>query len=164
MLSSSLDLSSSDPVNDKLANVSVAKDHRIDEIVSLLGELMPSDPNSPLSPYLPGFMSLRLLLLRTTRTAEEEEHARTTLDSYTSYSQSGRNRSEIGVMLARDYMFLSQQRAAAQASPNFFSVGQGLSHSVSQNQALSGYSVFDVHNSPTLGPIPIADALSIVSN
>mmetsp|Transcript_32360 Transcript_32360/g.78666 ORF Transcript_32360/g.78666 Transcript_32360/m.78666 type:complete len:714 (-) Transcript_32360:95-2236(-) len=164
-ISSGLDLSSSDPVQEKLASVPVGKDHRIDEIVSLLGELMPSDPNSPLAPYLPGFMSLRLLLLRTTRTAEEEEHARTTLDSYSSYSQSGRQRTEIGVMLARDYMFLSQQKAT-QPSPCFFSVGQGLNNSQnpSQNQALSGYSVFDVHNSPTLGPIPIADALSIVSN
>lgn len=164
-ISSTLDLSSSDPVQDKLASMSDAKDHRIDEIVSLLGELMPSDPNSPLAPYLPGFMSLRLLLLRTTRTADEEEHARTTLDSFTSYSQSGRQRTEIGVMLARDYMFLSQQKAT-QASPSFFSVGQGLNNSQNppQNQALSAYSVFDVHNSPTLGPIPIADALSIVSN
>lgn len=164
-ISTGLDLSSSDPLQEKLASAPVGKDHRIDEIVSLLGELMPSDPNSPLAPYLPGFMSLRLLLLRTTRTAEEEEHARTTLDSYSSYSQSGRQRTEIGVMLARDYMFLSQQRAT-QPSPSFFSVGQGLTNSQnpSQNQALSGYSVFDVHNSPTLGPIPLADALSIVSN
>jgi hypothetical protein len=88
------------------------------------------------------------------------------LDSYSSYSQGGRPRADIGVMLARDYMFLSQQKTAAQPSSqpsSFFSVGQSLVNS-SQNQALSGYSVFDIHNSPTLGPIPLADALSIVSN
>jgi len=164
-IQSSLDMSC-EPVQDKVANMSVDKDHRIDEIVSLLGELMPSDSNSQLALYLPGFMSLRLLLLRTSRTLEEEEHARTILDSYSSYSQSGRPRTEIGVMLARDYMFLSQQKNS-QPSANFFSVGQGLvnnSQNQSQNQALSGYSAFDVHNSPSLGPIPIADALSIVSN
>jgi hypothetical protein len=156
-----LDLSDNGSVNEKVAAGSVGRDHRIDEIVSLLGELMPSDPNSALAPYLSGFMSLRLLLLRTSRTPEEEDHARTMLDSYSSYSQGGRPRADIGVMLARDYMFLCQQKTAQPSS--FFSVGQSLVNS-SQNQALSGYSVFDIHNSPTLGPIPLADALSIVSN
>jgi len=95
-------------------NVSVSerssggKDHRIDEVVSLLGEFMPSDPNSPLAPYINGFMSLRLLLLRPSRSPEEEERVRTMLDSYSSYSQGGRARADIGVMLARDYMFLCQ--------------------------------------------------------
>lgn len=158
---STLDLSDSGSVGEKITAGSVGKDHRIDEIVSLLGELMPSDPSSALAPYLSGFMSLRLLLLRTSRTPEEEDHARTMLDSYSSYSQGGRPRADIGVMLARDYMFLCQQKTAQPAS--FFSVGQGLVNST-QNQALSGYSVFDVQNSPTLGPIPLADALSIVSN
>lgn len=138
-----------------------AKDRRIDEVVSLLGELMPSDPASSLAPYLSGFMSLRLLLLRPTRSPEEEEHARTMLDSYTSYSQGGRSRSDIGMMLARDYMFLLQQKAQ-QPAP-FFSIGQGMaSHEASP--ALPGYSVFDIHNSPTLGPISIGDSMSIVSN
>jgi hypothetical protein len=156
-----LDLSDNGSVNDRVAAGSVGRDHRIDEIVSLLGELMPSDPNSALAPYLSGFMSLRLLLLRTSRTPDEEDHARTMLDSYSSYSQGGRPRADIGVMLARDYMFLCQQKTTQPSS--FFSVGQSLVNS-SQNQALSGYSVFDIHNSPTLGPIPLADALSIVSN
>jgi hypothetical protein len=160
-LQTTLDLSDNGSVNEKVAAGSVGRDHRIDEIVSLLGELMPSDPNSPLAPYLSGFMSLRLLLLRTSRTPEEEDHARTMLDSYSSYSQGGRPRADIGVMLARDSMFLCQQKTAQPSS--FFSVGQSLVNS-SQNQALSGYSVFDIHNSPTLGPIPLADALSIVSN
>ena len=40
------------------------EDARIAEVVSLLGEHMPSDPSSPMSQYLPGFMSLRLLLLQ----------------------------------------------------------------------------------------------------
>lgn len=162
MQQTGLDLSDSNSIHEKLVPASLGKDHRVDEIVSLLGELMPSDPSSPLAPYLSGFMSLRLLLLRTSRTPEEEDHARTMLDSYSSYSQGGRPRADIAVMLARDFMFLSQQKSTRPSS--FFSVGQGLVNG-SQNQALSGYSVFDIHNSPTLGPIPaVADALSIVSN
>ena len=70
-----------------------AKDSRIDEIVCLLGEIMPSDPTSSLATYVPGFMSLRLLLLRPSRTAEEEELVKTILDSFSSYTSGGRERS-----------------------------------------------------------------------
>jgi hypothetical protein len=135
------------------------RDPRIYDVVSLLGELMPSDPNSALAPYLSGFMSLRLLLLRPSRSPEEEEHARTMLDSFSSYSQGVRSRIDIGVMLARDYMFLCQQKS----QQPFFSSGQSMVNN-SQAAALPGYSVFDVHNSPTLAPIAIGDAMSIVSH
>ena len=138
-----------------------ARDSRIDEVVSLLGELMPSDPNSALAPYLSGFMSLRLLLLRPSRSPEEAERARTMLDSYTSYSHGGRSRADIGVMLARDYMFLCQQKR--QQPSNFFSVGQSVVNNA-QAPTLPGYNVFDVHNSPTLAPISLQDSMSIVSN
>eukprot|EP00535_Pseudo-nitzschia_heimii_P005978 CAMPEP_0197179030 /NCGR_PEP_ID=MMETSP1423-20130617/4109_1 /TAXON_ID=476441 /ORGANISM="Pseudo-nitzschia heimii, Strain UNC1101" /LENGTH=718 /DNA_ID=CAMNT_0042628875 /DNA_START=75 /DNA_END=2231 /DNA_ORIENTATION=+ len=146
------------------------RDPRIDDIVSLLGELMPSDPNSPLSPYLSGFMSLRLLLLRSSRSPQEEDRARTMLDSYTSYSQGGRSKADIGIMLARDYMFLSQnnsntsnnmqhhnQQPTSQA--NFFNLGQGSSATLSGNPFEN-----DLHNSPMLGPISAHDTLSIISN
>lgn len=147
-------------------NVSVSdrsnggKDLRIDEVISLLGEFMPSDPNSPLSPYINGFMSLRLLLLRSSRSPEEEERVRTMLDSYSSYSHGGRARADIGVMLARDYMFLCQLKNQQQGG--FFSIGQGMVHT-NQVPALPGYSVFDVQNSPALAPIGIGDNMSIVS-
>ena len=139
------------------------RDPRIDEIVSLLGELMPSDPNSALAPYLSGFMSLRLLLLKPSRSPEEEDRARTMLDSYTSYAQGGRSKSDIGVMLARDYMYLAQSNSHQGAAAGFFNGGQG----DAQVPSLSGNLLeFDVHNSPVLGPVPINinDALSIVSN
>lgn len=139
------------------------KDPRVDDVVSLLGELMPSDPNSALAPFLSGFMSLRLLLLRPSRSPEEEEHARTMLDSFSSYSQGGRSRTDIGVMLARDYMFLCQQKTQQQQQQPFFSSGQGMVNN-SQASALPGYSQFDVHNSPTLAPIAMVDTSSIVSN
>lgn len=91
------------------------KDTRIDEVVALLGEFMPSDPTSSMAPYLSGFMSFRLLALRSSRTMEEEELLHTMLESYSSYSAGGRARSDIAVMLARDYMFLSQQQQQQQA-------------------------------------------------
>ena len=159
----------SNDLSDSVLEKANGRDSRVDEVVSLLGELMPSDPNSPFAPYLSGFMSLRLLLLRPTKSPEEEETARTMLDSYTSYSQGGRARSDIGVMLARDFMFLDQQKAQ---QPSFFSVGQSMVNTTQAN-ALPGYSVFgfsatnapNVHNSPTLAPIPIpgGDTMSIVS-
>ena len=144
------------------------RDPRIDDVVSLLGELMPSDPNSPLSPYLSGFMSLRLLLLRSSRSPEEEERARTMLDSYTSYSQGGRSKADIGIMLARDYMFLAQnnttstiqQQQLPPAQANFFNLGQGSSANLSGNS----FEQIDIQNSPMLGPISTQDNLSIISN
>jgi hypothetical protein len=145
------------------------RDPRVDEVVSLLGELMPSDPNSALAPYLSGFMSLRLLLLKPSRSQEEEDCARTMLDSYTSYAQGGRSQSDIGIMLARDYMYLSQSntnQVGNQGSvAGFFNFGQGRTASNAQVPSLSGNLLeFDIHNSPMLGPINVNDALSIVSN
>ena len=158
------------------------KDHRIDDVVSLLGEFMPSDPSSNMAPYLSGFMSLRLLFLRPSRTPEEEELARTMLDSYSSYSAGGRARSDIAVMLARDFMFLSQQSQPAQpqfqhhqqqnSQQNpFLGLGQA---QLTNNSGSSGMSLFglpstssSLQNSPALSPIPMpgtADSLSIVSN
>ncbi|KAG7350411.1 hypothetical protein IV203_009771 [Nitzschia inconspicua] len=140
------------------------RDPRVDEVVSLLGELMPSDPNSALAPYLSGFMSLRLLLLKPSRSPEEEDRAQTMLDSYTSYAQGGRSKSDIGVMLARDYMYLSQQNNSS-IGAGFFNIGQGRVSGHAQVPSLSGNLLdFDVQNSPMLGPISVNDALSIVSN
>ena len=93
------------------------KDPRIDAVVTLLGEHMPSDPSSPLAAYLPGFMSLRLLILRPSRSEHEEELVRTMLDSYESYTSAGRSPSDIAVLLARDCMFLTQQPYAQQLVP-----------------------------------------------
>ena len=124
-------------------------------------------------------MSLRLLLLRSSRSPEEEDRARTMLDSYTSYSQGGRSKADISVMLARDYMYLVQHNTATTnnnnnnmqlhqqqhqqqqppAQANFFNLGQGSSATLSGNS----YEI-DIHNSPLLGPISTHDSLSIISN
>jgi hypothetical protein len=128
-----------------------ARDSRIDEVVSLLGEFMPSDPASPVAPYVSGFMSLRLLLLRPSRTVEEDELTRTILSSFSSYTAGGRARADIAVMLARDYMFLGQQQQ------QYGYQAQGMMPSASSS----------LQNSPALTPIPMPgsiDALSIVSN
>ena len=168
---SSAVISASTDVNGVEKGLDVGKDDagrdpRIDDVVSLLGELMPSDPNSPLAPYLSGFMSLRLLLLRSSRSPEEEDRARTMLDSYTSYSQGGRSKADVGIMLARDYMFLAQnsnnniqQQQQQPLQANFFNVGQGSAATLSGNSF-----EFDVHNSPMLGPVSVNDNLSIISN
>jgi len=84
-------------------------DARIKEVLSVLGEHMPSDASSPLSPYLQGFMSLRLMLLKSSLAKPELELVETMLSSYTSYASSGRSSRDIAMLLARDCMFLMQQ-------------------------------------------------------
>ena len=155
------------------------RDTRIDDVVALLGEHMPSDPTSPLATYIPGFMSLRLLLLRESHSTEEAELMKTMLDSYSSYTAGERDRAEIAAMLARDFIFLSQQDQTQQqlqsnGSHAFLGVGQGTVIGGSQLPNNTGLSLFglpstssSLQNSPALTPIPAPgsiDALSIVSN
>lgn len=92
------------------------RDARIDEVVALLGEHMPSDPSSPVARYLPGFMSLRLMLLRPSRSDDDEELVRTMMGSYASYTSAGRTKNDIALMMARDYMFLTQSSQQQQQS------------------------------------------------
>ena len=76
------------------------------EVIAIFGEHMPSDPADPSFQYLQGFMRLRLLLLRSTRSPSEQDVVDTILGSYSSYKSGGRSRSDIALMLARDFMFL----------------------------------------------------------
>lgn len=165
----------------------VGRDPRIDEVIGILGEFMPSDPNSPLAAYVPGFMSLRLLLLRNTHSAKEEELVKPVLDSFAAYNSGGRERSDIALMLARDFMFLvqqqHQQQAQAQApqrhhlqqqpaAATHFLAPQA-SNVAAQgtvNPALSVFgqpsTSFQIQNSPALIPIQArgtADNMSVVS-
>jgi len=159
------------PSSDVMAQVDVS------HLVSLLGEYMPSDPTSPLSTYLPGFMSLRLMLLRRSKTPEEEELVRTMLGSYQSYSSGGRAKSDIALMLARDYMFLTQQQHQQQQQqppphqqplislgPNNSMMAPSAASSASAPSVAAG----GAYPSPAMAPIPVsgngADAVSIVSN
>eukprot|EP00977_Amphora_coffeiformis_P028938 scaffold37985_cov176-Amphora_coffeaeformis.AAC.1 len=167
------------------ASSTEGRDPRVDAIVALLGEFMPSDPHSPLSPFINGFMSLRLLLLRPSRTPEDEERVHTILESYSSYENGGRQRSEIAVMLARDYMYLSQQNGPQQhhhhqQQASMLSLGDPLMQGAARSGHMSaqsnstGLSLFglpstssSLQNSPALAPIPAPgnhDSMSIVSN
>ncbi|KAL3903060.1 MAG: hypothetical protein SGILL_010592, partial [Bacillariaceae sp.] len=93
-----------------------ASDKRIQELLKLLAEHIPTHRNSPYSPYLPGFTSLRLMLLKRNRTTEDDDLLSTMLESYSSYLSSGREPSEIAWMMARDYMLLTQPANQAGSS------------------------------------------------
>lgn len=165
------------------------KDARIDEVISLLGEYMPSEPNSPLAPFLPGFMSLRLMLLRPSKSPEDEELVRTVLGSYSSYISSGRPKKDVALNLSQDFVFLSsQQKQQQQQDDEEQSQTFGLGPSLMSAAPLSdtaGFSFFGLpasatgsapasfQNSPALAPIPAPplplskegpDSVSIVSN
>jgi hypothetical protein len=147
------------------------KDTRSDEVLSLLGKYMPSDSMSPLSPYVSGFMSLRLLLLRSTRTAEEQDVVSTMLDSYSSYSSGGRDESDIAVMLARDFLFMTHQQLPVSSS----NVSSGSMREVSgpngaQANSTSGLSLFgqpfirsSPENNPALILIPAEESFEPLS-
>lgn len=156
------------------------RDSRIQQVIALLGEYMPSDTSSPLASSLPGLMSLRLMLLRRSRSPEEDEMVRTILGSYSSYSVGGRTKDDIAVMLARDFMFLLRQQPSPQQQAQSQSfLGQSLSNNMMQSDASDmGYSFFGLgptpsrsmsnfHASPSLAPIPMSgninDSVSIVS-
>jgi hypothetical protein len=147
------------------------RDARADEVVALLAEFMPSDMHSAAANYLSGFMSLRLLLLRELRSPDEEQLVRTILESFTSYLASDRERSDIAIMLARDYTFLAQQQH--QHFINAMSHGMFVPGATIHAGDFSGLSLFglpstnsSLQNSPALTPIPapgLIDSMSIVS-
>lgn len=150
----------------------VARDPRVDDVLSILAEFMPSDAQSSWGPFLPGFMSLRLLLLRQVRSRDEDEVVRTMLDFFSSYSASGRQRADISVMLARDFIFLSQQQ---QHQLPFLSLDGNVMAQPHGQGASSTNSVFPLfslplsnsnfQNSPALAPIQgSSDSMSVVSN
>ena len=91
------------------------KDKQIKDLILLLGENIPSDLNSPLGQQLQPIMSLRLILLRgNNRTPEEEGLIDTVLVLFESYLHAGRSRSDIAVMVARDFQFhLQHQQSLA---------------------------------------------------
>jgi len=79
-----------------------------EDIISLLGEQIPFNPNCP---SVDGILSLRILLLRSHRTSQEDEVVSTITASYLSYLRSGRSKDDITTLLARDFLFLQQYYA-----------------------------------------------------
>ena len=94
------------------------RDETISEIITMLGQHMPSNPNSSLASYCQAFISLRLLLLRPTRTQAEEDTVRIITGSYRSYKSSGRSPVDICIMLACDFQFLQQAHSKLSVPTN----------------------------------------------
>lgn len=114
-----VDVETKDTLNERNSTSSAANNNqqesndqqvkKINEIVQILGEHMPSDPSSPLAAYSSGYMSLRLMLLRSIRSDQENDWTRILLGSYASYTNAGRSSHDIAALLSRDFMFLQQQ-------------------------------------------------------
>mmetsp|Transcript_5444 Transcript_5444/g.10611 ORF Transcript_5444/g.10611 Transcript_5444/m.10611 type:complete len:1084 (+) Transcript_5444:1-3252(+) len=151
-----------------------SKDDHIKDLVLLLGENIPSDPNSPLGRQLNGIMTLRLILLRSQRSSEEQQLVDTILVLFESYVNAGRSRPDIAVMITRDFSFHSvyhQQRAWQQQQQNHHAQGQvqwrpPMMHMSSQqnlhqqqNQQIHNRPVTVMHSnhhasvSPTVSPV-----------
>lgn len=86
---------------------------QIKNLISLLGENMPSDSTSPLGKQLHDLMSLRLVLLRRNRTPEEQALVDTILILFDSYLTAGRSRQDIALLVCRDFMFHTEQNQRA---------------------------------------------------
>jgi len=102
-------LSSAPP--SKLENISNSvaspKDNQIKQLISLLGENMPSasDSNTPLGQKIHTIMNLRLTLLRPNRSLEEEQLVDTLLVLFESYLSAGRSKEDTVLLVTRDYDF-----------------------------------------------------------
>ena len=111
---------------------------QIRNLISLLGENMPSDATHPLGQQLNDLMSLRLVLLRPNRTPEEQQLVDTILVLFESYIAAGRSRQEIAVLVCRDFMFHNEQNARASL--------------IQQHQTtLAGHQLQGLHQHPSLG-------------
>ncbi len=83
----------------------IIKSSQIKELISILGENMPSDYSSPLGQQINDMMSLRLVLLKSSRNPEEEQLVDSILLLFSSYLKAGRSRADISQMVTRDYAF-----------------------------------------------------------
>lgn len=141
-----------------------SKDQRIDELVALLGEQMPHDPNSPQATYFQHFMSLRLMLLKPNRSDSEREIEEILLSSFSSYKSSGRENKDIAIMIARDFMFLKQstqgqvappqqspQLSSATSNPNFMQQAQVPQHFQLPQQQQQQHAMMDASNHSVVG-------------
>lgn len=101
-------LSSAPP--SKLENVNGVvspKENQIKQLISLLGENMPSanDSSSLLGQKVDTIMNLRLTLLRPKRSPEEEQLVDTLLVLFESYMSAGRSKEDTILLVTRDYDF-----------------------------------------------------------
>jgi hypothetical protein len=88
---------------------------KVDDMLRLMQDYMPQDSLSPNISYLPGFTSLRLLLLKTTAKTDRETQLVTTLtNQLVAYEGQNRARQDIALLLARDFMMMTQQQQQIQ--------------------------------------------------
>jgi len=116
----------------------------IDSIIRLLGNEMPSNPGCAITAQVQNLMYLRLLLLRTRRSNQEDEIVNTIIGSYSSYSKSGRSNRDISVMLAQDFMFLTQSQQSVSRSTQQFTPPQ-------HNDPITHHVQYPQHEQTTLG-------------
>jgi hypothetical protein len=103
------------------SSVRSTTDHRLDSLILLLTEQIPSNGSSFLASYLPGIISLRLLLLKTSPTDFEKALVETLLNSYLSYMNACRPPRDIAALLVLDFMFLAAQQPVDQQNINALS-------------------------------------------
>jgi hypothetical protein len=92
------------------------KSKRINNLIVLLHENMPTDLSSPLGAHLNSMMSLRMLLLGRARTEEEEELVETVLVLHESYIAADRPGKDVAFLVVRDYEFHRHQQAMANSN------------------------------------------------
>ena len=93
------------PNQSEINEADIIKSSQIKELISIIGENMPSDYSSPLGEQINDIMSLRLVLLKSSRSPEEEELVDAILLMFDSYLKAGRSRADISQMVTRDYAF-----------------------------------------------------------
>jgi hypothetical protein len=99
---------------------------RVNEIIGLLGEeLSLSMRTSSESPHLESLTGLRLFLLKSARTPEDRDAVSTLVGSFSSYVSSGKSRSDVALMLSKDYSFLMQYSKNSRANASFGLPQQG---------------------------------------
>lgn len=123
----------------------------INDLLLLIRTYTPMDKTSPNAEYLPGFISLKLLLQKQWKNQREEEVYKTIIESYASYSKSGRSPADIACLVARDYMLLTQhygQRQQNQQINNSCSSMHALVSTEPKNQITSPTSFQDMSAQP----------------
>ena len=106
------------PAQGEFNEANIIKSSQIKELISILGENMPSDYSSPLGPQINDMMSLRLVLLKSIRKPEEEQLVDSILLLFSSYLKAGRSRADISQMVTRDYAFHLSESQRSQQQPH----------------------------------------------
>lgn len=106
------------PNQGEFNEANIIKSSQIKELISILGENMPSDYTSPLGEQINDMMSLRLVLLKSIRNPEEEQLVDSILLLFSSYLKAGRSRADISQMVTRDYAFHLNESQRSQHQPH----------------------------------------------